>query len=416
MSDIFVITRDLSYPGGTEYFLIDYLLYLAKQKKQTSITLLEVDGTGKFENKEIYSKFKENAVNVLTLPQEIAALEFWDSEKIIYINQLISQYKPSVVHTFLFYADFVAFYLKAGSSVVSDRISELKTDLFFTEFPTAFDKLPDVAPHDFRWISSKFNNFSIALEQDTPSWKTKKDFIDNKLEPIVSAYPDVITAVSKGIFAKWSPWTHRPVIIVPCSAVDKSNLSEIDQMRLGNLPQSGKPVTFVCVSRLVPDKGLEDLIESFKRAVDVNKNIRLLIIGSGELASSLKAKAKNIKEIIFLGYINHHKVLKFLVGSDVFVTASHSEGLPLSIQEAMACYLPIIATNVGGIPDLVNNTNGILFNPGDLDSLYNAIIKLSTDFETRQKMGNKSRQTIEKGYLKEHVHEALFNLYENENH
>jgi len=73
--------------------------------------------------------------------------------------------------------------------------------------------------------------------------------------------------------------------------------------------------------------------------------------------------------VLFAGEVEHKKVAAFMQQSDILVMFSHVENLPCVILEALACGLPVLSTNVGGIPEWIGEENGILVNPGDEDAL-----------------------------------------------
>jgi glycosyltransferase involved in cell wall biosynthesis len=98
---------------------------------------------------------------------------------------------------------------------------------------------------------------------------------------------------------------------------------------------------------------------------------------------------------------------------DVAVLPSETESFPFVILEAMACRRPVIATNVGGIPDIVDDGNtGILVPPKDSDKLAEAIIKLLKDKELRERMGDAGRERFERLFTQERMLGKTFSLYE----
>lgn len=157
-----------------------------------------------------------------------------------------------------------------------------------------------------------------------------------------------------------------------------------------------KTITFINVARFVKSKNHIELIKAFKEVNTRNKNIRLLLLGDGPLRNEIENKIKelNLEESIELKG-NVSNVEYYLAKSDVFVLPSTYEGLPLTILEAMAAGLPIIATSVGGVPDIVNS-NGILTEPGDNESLISAMTELINNKELRFKMGEISKSEVQK--------------------
>jgi len=104
--------------------------------------------------------------------------------------------------------------------------------------------------------------------------------------------------------------------------------------------------------------------------------------------------------------------LSFLRNADIFIYPSHFEGMPMAVLEAMACALPIIATKVGGLVDLIQDgINGILVEPSKPDQLINALVKLATAPQLRATIGKSAYQTVREKYdVEQHVRQ-LVNIY-----
>lgn len=162
---------------------------------------------------------------------------------------------------------------------------------------------------------------------------------------------------------------------------------------MGEIPW--EPPVFICVGELNRNKNQAFLIEGWHRYSRQNPGT-LLIVGDGPKKEKLidTVRAKRIKGVQFLGY--RSDVPDLLRLSDVAVLTSFREGLPRFLLEAMATELPIIATNVRGNRDLVeNHVNGILVEPGDLDSLVSALTSLALDVSFRRRMGTKGYERVQ---------------------
>jgi glycosyltransferase involved in cell wall biosynthesis len=100
-------------------------------------------------------------------------------------------------------------------------------------------------------------------------------------------------------------------------------------------------------------------------------------------------------QLEFVGYASQDEVVQYLEESDIFVLPSFAEGVPVSIMEAMACGIPVVATFVGGVAELVENEiNGLLVFPSDIEGLGNAIEKYLYDSNLRQNIIQKAREKI----------------------
>jgi glycosyltransferase involved in cell wall biosynthesis len=158
----------------------------------------------------------------------------------------------------------------------------------------------------------------------------------------------------------------------------------------------GETLQLVYVGRLTAIKGLRVLIEAFLEARKVNPHIKLTLVGDGpdrELLERLSAPADD--RISFRGALSQAEVAEELRNADIFVLPSFAEGVPVVLMEAMASGLPVICTSVGGVPELVaQGESGLLVPPGDVHSLVDAIVELSTDASARQRMGMAGRNTV----------------------
>lgn len=154
-----------------------------------------------------------------------------------------------------------------------------------------------------------------------------------------------------------------------------------------------KPKILFC-GRLLYMKGLATIIES---ANFLKNKAHFVVAGDGSIKKWEKmAKSQNIT---FLGKVDHKKIAGLYNECDIFILPSFIESFPLSILEAMSSGLPVIAGNVGGIPELIKHEeNGILFSPGNAVELTNNILNLIKDKEKRKDLGKKARETALKHY------------------
>ncbi len=153
------------------------------------------------------------------------------------------------------------------------------------------------------------------------------------------------------------------------------------------------PVKIGCVGRLSKEKRHDILLEALSQ-IQTSRRPGLVLVGDGPTRQSLENQIQDsdlAKDVRLLGTC--HNVPSILKDFDIFVLASDTEGLPVALLEAMATGLPVIATRVGGVPELVEDgVNGFLVPPGDPGELASAIEKLVCDAELRQRMGAAGRQ------------------------
>lgn len=152
----------------------------------------------------------------------------------------------------------------------------------------------------------------------------------------------------------------------------------------------GNTFEFAAMGRLAGVKNYPMMINAFKKVVSVHSNIHLSIAGSGPLNNELRKLVQDLdleKYISFLG--NVEDVPQLLKNSNVLLLSSFSEACPMVVIEAMAAGLPIIATKVGGVPELVSD-NGLLVESGDVEGFASSMVRLIEDKTLFRNMSKKS--------------------------
>jgi glycosyltransferase involved in cell wall biosynthesis len=161
-----------------------------------------------------------------------------------------------------------------------------------------------------------------------------------------------------------------------------------------------EPIIVGTVAHLSPEKGLKYLIRAAAMISDVDARMRFVIVGDGASREELEEEVRQqgLQTCFrFLGFQNH--IAEQLNSFDIFVLPSLSEGLSSAILTAMATALPVVATDVGGIPELIREgENGILVPPKDPRALARAIERLARDPEERRRLGERGRRLIEERF------------------
>jgi len=158
------------------------------------------------------------------------------------------------------------------------------------------------------------------------------------------------------------------------------------------------------------------LIEAISELKIIYPYFHLKIAGDGPYRSLLENmidKYSLRSNISILGELDYFKIPDFLNSIDLYVQPSVSEGSPITIKEAMASSLPILASTAGGIPEIIeNNKTGLLFKTGDIKELEKGLIKLiNMDFTLRKKMGQKARESSIKLFNIEKTAQNLASIY-----
>jgi len=164
--------------------------------------------------------------------------------------------------------------------------------------------------------------------------------------------------------------------------------------------------------RLTPIKGHKYLLEAAAVISPRNTDVFFVFLGDGELAPELRQMASSlgIKKVMFLGW--REEVAEVMSTFDIFVLPSLNEGMGKVLVEAMALGKPIVASDVGGIPDLVtHNYNGLLAPPADVEGLIKNINDLLDDSTKRMEMGDRGK-IIATDYSAEKMIDKIDRLYD----
>jgi glycosyltransferase involved in cell wall biosynthesis len=158
---------------------------------------------------------------------------------------------------------------------------------------------------------------------------------------------------------------------------------------------SGRPVV-VTVGRLHPVKGQDVLVEAFARVAASLPDAELHLIGDGEEHAALEElvwKRDIERQVRFLGRLERDEVRDALAQASLFVLPSRSEGLPLALLEAMAVGVPVVATDVGGVSEVIrNDTEGVLVPPEDPAALARAVSTTLSDPDRRRSLSQNGRE------------------------
>jgi len=167
--------------------------------------------------------------------------------------------------------------------------------------------------------------------------------------------------------------------------------------------------------RMTEEKGLAYLIRAMKKVAAAHPDVTLCLVGDGPLRSRLEALTVELalsENIAFVGERSRSELPNMYAWCDAVVMPSLSEGLPMVLLEAMASGRPVIASGVGGIPELVKHgETGHLVSPGSVEELADGIIELLGRPDLMEKMGIASRKLVEAAHSWDAVASAVYSIY-----
>lgn len=165
------------------------------------------------------------------------------------------------------------------------------------------------------------------------------------------------------------------------------------------IPDDG-PLEIICVARLIDRKGQHHLIEAVKRLTDMNIDVRLNLVGTGDAQPANEAQARHLgiaDRVCFAGYVLREQIPQHIAAAHVFALPSYNEGMAIAALEAMAGGLPVVLTRTGGTQDLVEEgVNGLAFDWADIDTLVSHLACLATDRKLARHMGIASRMRVQR--------------------
>lgn len=320
-------------------------------------------------------------VKVLSLPAMVRSIRpLKDFRALLSLVWLIFKEKPDIVHTHSSKAGILG-RLAAKIAGVPYIVHTPHGHVFYGHFGILFSKI-------FLWIERIFSRFTDRMVALTDG--EKKDYI--KLSVCAS---EKLFKIHSGVDLK--PFMH-------------CNGNRVEKRRSLGLDQNGTVIGFV--GWLLPIKGPAYLLKAMAHIWCDHPNVSLVMVGKGELDVDLRTQALKMNangRVKFLGWREDiHEIMPLF---DLLVLPSLNEGMGRVLVEAMAAGKPVVASEVGGIPDLVKHgETGYLVRPADEKALANGIKKLLNDPPRAKQMGRRGKEYC-KQFSLEAMIEKLDGLY-----
>jgi glycosyltransferase involved in cell wall biosynthesis len=221
---------------------------------------------------------------------------------------------------------------------------------------------------------------------------------------ILQSYTRMILGLADAVISVSTEWKLRLAKLIPVDRVlTFKNCLDIQTFPTNGACKAGQAVNVLFLGRIGPQKGAFDLIEAIHCLQPGRFDLHVWMVGPEErdgdfqYAQHLLEGYQLADTCEVLGPLHREKVLQLFHEASVFVLPSYYEGLPMALLEALAAGLPVIATSVGGIPEVVQDTyNGFLISPGNILALAGALAKLGSDTDVRKIMGQRSREIAER--------------------
>ncbi len=265
-------------------------------------------------------------------------------------------------------------------------------------------------------VYTNHTRYDLYTGSYTPLPQPAADAVMRQVWPEFTDFADVIITPSASVRRVMLDFGVRRPIEVIENGVDLRPFNQPAQPKskkdLG-IPESAILVAYA--GRLSPEKNLDILLQQFSIARDIVPNLHLMLLGKGALADELGIQARQLgieSAVHFMGAVTYEGVSDYLAAADFFATASVSEVHPLTVIEAMAAGLPVVAVASPGIAGTVESGRaGYLINQPEGGGLAAAMVGLAVDENQRWKMGLAARQASERFDINHTVSKTL-ELYE----
>ncbi len=237
----------------------------------------------------------------------------------------------------------------------------------------------------------------------------------NALEHMLIHGATEIVAVSESLRSRLLPFAKKRCLVIP-NAIAPENLQVTitkEEMKK-KLNISDDTLIIGTLGRLSPEKNLTLFLKAFAEIVKQHPNLHALIVGDGQEREALKTSAKDLNienKCSFIGHItdvaNYYNLL------DIQVMPSLTEGMPYSALEGMCMEIPLVASDAGGIPEVVKHgVTGLLFPSENLSAFVESLLTLVQSKQTRLKLGQAGKERIEQHFTPQVRTQQFIDLYD----
>jgi glycosyltransferase involved in cell wall biosynthesis len=396
---LFVITKGSPFGGAQRY------VYDLATNSPSEFEAVVACGTGD----DLPNALTEKRVRVIKiehLQREIdAKKEFSVFRDLV---KIIKEEKPNIVHLnsskIGALGALAVLYVRVLNLLSFEtRTSYVAPRCIFTSHGWGFNELHRPFPARIFYMLSHWVTLILAHRTIAVSHRTKKDvswmpFVKNRIAVVHNGVGKFKLKTKKEARAILTTSTHQGI--------------EGPALNLGN--EKGKKIVIFSLSELHKNKGLDYALNALSR---LPKNLREKIIysiaGAGEEKEALEklAESLGVKEMVrFLGFVPNAKEL--LSGADMFLFPSRTENLPYGILEAGFAGLPIIASCIGGIPEIISDMqDGILVHPRQPREIAEAITYLIENPDKTKKFKEKIHEKVLQNFSREKMADATYSLY-----
>ncbi len=280
-------------------------------------------------------------------------------------------------------------YLKA-LPLIKKSIRAFKPDILHAHYATSYGLLGAL---------SGFRPFILSVWGSDVYEFPKTSFLHKQLFRYNLSKADKILSTSEAMAKETALYTNKAIEVTPFG-IDTNVL----KVQKGKSLFKPDDIVIGTVKSLEPVYGIDRLIDAFYKLVQKHPKLplKLMIVGSGSLEDMLKQQVKGLgiqDQTTFISHVPYSEIVDYYNMLNVFVALSRSESFGVSVIEAGACELPVVVSDVGGLPEVVEDqVTGFVVDAEDNQKVESAIEKLVLNQDLRKQMGNNARQSVLKRY------------------
>lgn len=361
--------------GGAQRYVYELAVEAKKRGHNVAVVFGEPGTLG--------DKLGSKGIRIISIPslgRDIGMLK--DFKTLLALYKLLKEEKPDVIHL---NSSKIGLLGGIAAKFYSRKNKNPKLKTIFTGHGWAFNENRFFI---IRYIFKKLHAITIRLANVTiaVSEKTKRDIED----------------LAKGKKIK-----------VIYNGISRFNLLDgfASQQKIGQNVE--EEIWIGSISELHQNKGVDILIKSFSQVASDYPDVALVVIGGGEEKENLKKLVSKLglqDRVHLLGFVDNAR--QYLQAFDVFTLTSRTEAFPYALLEAGLAGLPVIASNVGGIPEVITDgQSGLLTEPGDTEAISKAMESILGNPEKRDKLGKNLKQKVETDFSLEQMFNKTFSLY-----
>jgi glycosyltransferase involved in cell wall biosynthesis len=350
-------------PGGAEHVLVDMTPLATEAGIELSIvSLLPLD------RYDFARRLVEARIQLISLD----LVGWWDPRGPRRLREVVDTTRPDVLHSHLKHADVVAGRVAKAAGIPHVSTLHLVED-------------------EVGWVAARKRDLAMRSRTETAAVTIAvSDAVRSWYLEASEADPDSVVTLRNGV--------PDPGIIGP---------DEVAAIRADlDVPAAAPLVVMIAVMR--PGKGHDALLDAIPLLE--NDDVVFALAGDGSCETRLRARAAELDRVRFLGF--RSDIDRVLAAADLVVHPSQADALPTALVHALAAGKPIVATAVGGIPEIVTYDGGVLVEPGDPEALAGAIDAMLSDPDRMAWMGKQNRERFDAAFRAEQWVEALRAVYE----